>query len=226
MAKCTGLSVVRDENNEAIRDYVTRVPLMRPCKNGAIRGIDKCVIHCTALERQKSMQATFMHRHGREISNLMFSLDLDMNPMDGLLEAVRICGTMTRVFQVLTSELPEAPFVETTVSRTGDLVDTEHPGIYGHDHNKEQAPHIFLTQLQMWVDRYARACKMALDAGIDERLVRNAESTSTVFLSAFDRALKSMALSDDVKRNLAEVMAREVRAGIAGTTNQMEVLTR
>lgn len=223
--QCTGLSVIRDENNEAVRDYVTRDPMMKPCQGNAIRGTDKCIVHCTKLERQKSMQATFMKRHGQDVADLMFSLDIEMHPMDGLLEAVQICGTMTRMFQLLVSELAEKPYVE-TILQGEHLVDIERPGIWGHDHNGDQAAHVLLNLLQIWSDRYMRACKMALDAGIDERMVRNAESTSGVFLTAFERALRSMPLSDEVKRNLSEAMAREVRAGIAATSNpQLEVST-
>lgn len=224
--QCTGMSVVRDENNEAVRNYNTREPLLKPCQGNSIRGIDKCIIHCTKLERQKSMQATFMQRHGKDVADLMFSMDIEMSPLDGLLECVQISGTMTRMFQLLVSELEESPVVDTHVTRSGDLVDVERAGLWGHDHNKDQAPHVLLNLLQMWTDRYTRACKMALDAGIDERMVRNAESTSGLFLTAFERALRSMPLSDEVKRNLSEAMAREVRAGIATSNPQLEASTR
>lgn len=217
--QCTGMSVVRDENNEAIRDYITRQPLLKPCQNHSVRGLDKCIIHCTKLERQRARQATFMQRNGPMVAELMTSLDIEMHPMDGLLEAVQICGTMTRMFQLLVSELDEAPSTDTIVGDDGTPVEVERPGLWGRDHNYDQSPHVLLNLLQMWTDRYMRACKMALDAGIDERMVRNAESTSGVFLTAFERALRSIQLPDDVKRLLSEAMAREVRAGIASTSN-------
>jgi hypothetical protein len=217
--QCTGMSVVRDENHEAIRDYVTRDPLLKRCQGNSVRGLDKCIVHCTKLERQKSMQATFMQRHGKDVADLMFSLDIEMHPMDGLLEAVQICGTMTRMFQLLVSELEESPVIDIVLTPDGLGAQVERPGLYGHDHNNDQAPHVLLNLLQIWMDRYTRACKMALDAGIDERMVRNAESTSGLFLTAFERALRSMPLSDEVKRSLSEAMAREVRTGIAAASN-------
>lgn len=224
--QCTGMSVVRDENNEAIRDYITRQPLLKQCRNHSLRGQDKCVVHASSLIRQKAMQATFLARHEKDVADLMFAMDIDMHPMDGLLECVRIAGTMTRMFQVIVSELPEEPFID-LVMQNGTPTEVERPGLWGHDHNGDQAPHVAHTLLQLWTDRYTRACKMALDAGIDERMVRNAESTSGLFLSAFERALRTMPLSDEVKRSLSEAMAREVREGIAATTNlQLEVSTR
>src|ERR1035438_1059527 len=138
--QCTGMSVVRDENHEAVRDYVTRQPLLKACHGNAVRGLDKCIVHCTKLERQKSMQATFMARHGQEVSDLMFALDIEMHPMDGLLEAVQICGTMTRMFQLLVSELAEAPYTDTILSPAGEPYEVERPGLWGHDHNRDQSP--------------------------------------------------------------------------------------
>lgn len=224
--QCTGMSVIRDENNEAVRDYVTRQPMLKPCKQHAVRGMDKCIVHCTPLERQKASQATWMARHEKDVGELMFAMDIEMHPMDGLLECVRVSGTMVRMFQVLVSELPEEPYVDLGM-RGDNPTETYVPGLWGKDHNGDQAPHVLLNLLQIWTDRYTRACKMALDAGIDERMVRNAESTSGLFLSAFERALRSMPLSDEVKRTLSETMAREVREGIAAASNlQLEVSTR
>lgn len=217
--QCTGMSVVRDENHEAIRNYLPpHEPFLRRCQGHAVRGLDKCIIHCTSLERQKASQATWMARHEKDVADLMFALDIEMHPMDGLLECVRIAGTMTRMFQVLVSEQAEAPYVDLVMVGTSPM-EVERPGLWGKDHNGDQAPHVLLNLLQIWTDRYTRACKMALDAGIDERMVRNAESTSGVFLTAFEKALRSMPLSDEVKRNLSEAMAREVREAISVTSN-------
>jgi hypothetical protein len=225
--KCSGLSVVRDDNGEAIRNYIPpHEPLMKPCENTALRGAEKCLNHISNMERQMAQQSIFMQRHGKDVADLMFALDIEMNPMDGLMECVQVTGTMTRMFQLLVSELEEGPVTETHVTRNGDLVEMERPGLFGHDHNRDQAPHVLLNLLTMWTDRYMRACKMALDAGIDERMVRNAEHTSGVFISAFERALRSMPLSDEVKRNLSAAMAREVREGIsASSILQLEVST-
>jgi hypothetical protein len=226
--QCSGMSVIRDENGEAIRDYITRDPLLKPCEGHAVRGHDKCIVHCTKLERQKMSQATWMARHEKEVNELMWSLDIEMHPMDGLLEAVQMCGTMARMFQLLVSELPEEPYTDMIVGPGGTPVagDT-HVGLWGYDHNRDQSPHVLLNLMQVWTDRYMRACKMALDAGIDERIVRNAESTSGIFLTAFERALRSMPLSEDVRQSLSEAMAREVRQGIARTSNpQLEEAAR
>jgi hypothetical protein len=226
MAQCTGTSVVRDENREAIRDYVTGEPMRKQCKNHGVRGIEpaKCIIHCTPLERQKASEATFMKRHEKEISELLWSLDIEMNPMDGLIEAVRVSGGMMRVFQVLTSELNETPYEEVTLSVTGAPVAVEVAGLWGHDHKGDAQPHVLLNLLGVWTDRFSKACKMALDAGIDERLVRNAEATSATFLTAFERAMKSVNLSDVQRLSLAQAMGRELREAISAPLTELEVI--
>jgi hypothetical protein len=174
------------------------------------------------MERQKKMQQTFMKRHGNDVSELLEALDIpDLHPMDGLLEAVRLSGNMMRMFQVLVSELDEAPYIETRLI-DGVLTDFEVSGVWGHDHNKDQAPHVLMNLLQMWTDRFTRACKMALDAGIDERMVRNAEATSNTFLTAFDRALKSVNLTDTQRIAIGAAMAREVRQAVTPQLIQLE----
>jgi uncharacterized heparinase superfamily protein len=64
-------------------------------------------------------------------------------------------------------------------------------------------------------DRYARVCKLALDAGIDERLVRNAEATSERLFTAIRSALDKTAMPTDVARLFRENLATELRAVIA-----------
>jgi hypothetical protein len=93
-------------------------------------------------------------------------------------------------------------------------VNVEKPGLWGHDHNGDQAPHVLVNLLGFWTDRYMRACKMALDAGIDERMIRNAETTSNTFLTAFKRAIETVNLTEPQRMALDQAMAREVRLAV------------
>jgi len=224
MTLCTSPSVVRDENGEAKRDIVTGEVFLRQCQWHAMIGTNppRCVQHATPYERQKKMQETFMKRHGGDVAELLAALDIpDLHPMDGLLEAVRLSGSMMRMFQVLVGELPEKPTFETRLV-DGILTDVVVSGIWGYDHNADQAPHVLMNLLTMWTDRYTRSCKMALDAGIDERMVRNAETTSATFLAAFDRALKTVNLTEVQRIAVSQAMAREVREAITPQPIQLE----
>jgi hypothetical protein len=217
MPLCIGLAVARDANDEAIRDILTGLPLMRPCRGHALKGTDppKCITHCTPQERQIRKQKNYIKNHVGDISSLMTALDIEnQNPMDGLLEVVRLSGTMMRMFQVLVRELAEAPYIE-TILVSGELVDIEKPGIWGHDHNADQSEHVLMGLLNLWTDRFMRSCKMALDAGIDERIVRNAETTSNTLLVAFDRALKTVNLTEVQRIAINQAMAREIRDAVS-----------
>ncbi len=225
--RCTGDAVARDQvTGEKIRDLITGQPIMRECRAHALPGTNppRCLTHCTPLERQKRKQANYLKNHHVDVAALMSSLDIpDQHPMDGLLEAVRLSGTMMRMFQVLVGELNEGPYIETVLDPlTSEPVDMEKPGLWGHDHNMDQSQHILLELLNTWTDRFMRSCKMALDAGIDERLVRNAESTSNVFLTAFDRALKTVNLSEVQLQAVKQAMAREVREAVTRPVMQLE----
>jgi len=217
--------VVRDENGETKRDILTGEPLTRECRHHALIGTDppKCLQHASPMERQKRMQDTFMARHSKDVLQLLQALDIpDLNPMDGLLEAVRVSGGMMRMFQVLVSELPEGPRVENKLI-DGIMTEVVTSGVWGYDHNMDQAPHVLMNLLTMWTDRYTRACKMAIDAGLDERLVRNAEVTSNTLLGAFDRALKAVNLTEEAQMAIKQAMAQEIRKAVSPQSTPMEV---
>lgn len=225
MTQCVSSAAIRDENGEVKHDYVTGEVLTRDCRFPAMHGTNppRCVQHATPYDRQKRMQATFMKRHGDSVIELLQALDIpNLHPMDGLLEAVRLSGNMMRVFQVLVSELPERPIIETKII-DGVVTEVTTMGIWGYDHNMDQSPHVLMNLLTMWTDRYTRACKMALDAGIDERMVRNAETTSATFLTAFERAINSIeGLTETMRIAIGQAMAREVRQAVQPQLIQLE----
>lgn len=66
-----------------------------------------------------------------------------------------------------------------------------------------------------WVDRLARLCKTALDAGIAERQVRLAEAQGALVASAVQRILDALGLSEEQRALVPVVVPRELRA-VAG----------
>jgi hypothetical protein len=64
-----------------------------------------------------------------------------------------------------------------------------------------------------WVDRAARLAKMALDAGIDERLVKLAESQSNIVISVLQVVLQdpTLALPPAIQTKFRELAAAEFR---------------
>lgn len=211
---CSERSVVRVHNPltgdwDVQRDAAGNV-VSKPCQKHAMVGFDVCWIHAGGKERTKR----YVTKHSPQIGNLLGEMDLpDMNPMDGLLEAVRYSGAMMRSMGVLVAELTEKPEIQR--DDFGEPVFHE-PGIWGLDSKGEQAPHVLMKLYDIWMERYARSCKMALDAGIDERIVRNAEMTSSSMLLAFQSALKQVALTQEQRDALSKAMADQVRTIISG----------
>ena len=75
-----------------------------------------------------------------------------------------------------------------------------------------------------WVDRAARLAKMALDAGIDERLVKLAESQSNIVINVLQVVLNdpSLALPAAVQAKFRELAAQEFRRLAASTQPEFE----
>jgi hypothetical protein len=68
-----------------------------------------------------------------------------------------------------------------------------------------------VLQYERWASLYMRACKTALDADIDERLVRNATATSNSFFRALSTALDAAQLGPEQRVAFTEAMAKELR---------------
>jgi hypothetical protein len=186
-------------------------PIMKPCGNASMTGFDKCFIHI----RHGDQTQSYVRRHSPQIGQLLSEMDLpDMSGADGLLEAVRYSGAMMRSMAVLVGELTEKPELVPDGDGGQSMIE---PGIWGMDRFGEQAPHVLMKLYDIWMERYTRSCKMAVDAGLDERMVRNAEATSSTMLQAFEAALRLVpTLTQDQRDALANAMANQVRALIMG----------
>lgn len=62
-----------------------------------------------------------------------------------------------------------------------------------------------------WIDRAARVAKMALDAGIEERLVRLAEGQATVVVQTIRNVLSQLSLTPEQMSKAVQLAASEFR---------------
>lgn len=69
----------------------------------------------------------------------------------------------------------------------------------------------YMRLLGEWTDRTARAAKMALDAGLDERLVALAEKQGDMMVAAVRAAVFRVGLADALSAPLLEALAEELR---------------
>ena len=190
-----------------------------PCKKSPIAGHDVCRTHGGALTKTRiaaSERLALMSAQG-EIADLMRECDIpDQHPIDGLLEVVRVSGSMMRLLTIKVGELREEPVVREVLVETKDGgLDTKRvtdgDAFWGLDSKEEMVPSVYVQLLRIWTERYERACKTALEAGIEERRIQLAEDTSDVFFKALANAVAIAGLSPELRAALNTALASELR---------------
>ena len=189
----------------------------KPCGRRPKPGAAVCVKHggnAQHIKDKAALRVAWDNTEG-QVAALLSECDLpEQHPIDGLLEVVRHSGAMMRMLGTLVAQLDLNPGeVRIAYNEHGDArrYTSSEDGIFGYSHQGDQATHILVTMYGMWADRYARACKLALDANIDERLVRNAEATSNAVYLAITRALEKANLTPIQAAEFSKTLADEMR---------------
>lgn len=148
-----------------------------------------------------------------KVAALLRECDLpEQHPIDGLLEVVRHSGAMMRMTGFLVAQLDDTPDITYyTDSENVRHYLSKNEALYGPNHMGDSVQHPLVIMYGQWADRYAKACKLALDANIDERLVRNAEATSGLMFEAFRKAVDAAQLTPAQGKALAQTLAVELR---------------
>lgn len=177
-----------------------------------------------ARSKKPSVRRSFVEG---QIGRLLKECDIPtQHPLDGLLEVVRQSGAMFRMLGGLVGQLNIIPGVELAgMSSEGNPTYTN-TGFTGYNHLAEEVPSALVSLYGIWADRYARACKLALDANIDERLVRNAEQTSNVLFEAIGKALKAVDLTPVQLDALRASFAAELRKVVDPSALPISVASR
>lgn len=185
----------------------------KPCSSWPVSGTVVCRLHGGSIPavKKKAEQRRVLSLTQGKIAKLLEECDIpDRHPLDGLLDVVRMSGAWVRVLQGLVGELDVHP-EDGTIYASEDGQFTKQVGLYGPDHLGDATPHVLFSLLGQWQDRHAKACKLALDANIDERLVRNAEATSERLFTAIGRAIDAAHLTPDQSRTMRLQLATELR---------------
>jgi hypothetical protein len=187
---------------------------MRPLRGGVV-----CKMHGGKTPATRAKAEARVQRHFIEgkVGFLLKQQGIDMpntHPLDGLLEVVRRSGSMMRLLEGLVSELQldvDAGPEIWGMDDAGNTIFKMPRNIYGRNHVGDGAPHVLVEMYHQWMMTYARACKLALDANIDERMVRNATVTSDLYFEAFRKAIVSTGLSPDQAKLFSASLADELR---------------
>lgn len=190
-----------------------------PCARPPIRGGKVCrhhgnngFHHHNAVERVALMEAQ------GEMADLMLECDVENpNPVLGLLEVVRLSGAMMRMMALKVGELSEDPrIIEVLVEGPGGQLSTKRitteDAFWGLDSKGEMAAHLYVNLLRVWTERYERACKTCIDAGIAERQVQLAESQGELIATAVRGILQSLNLSPEQWELAPRVVSAQLRA--------------
>jgi hypothetical protein len=191
---------------------------LEPCKKPPKGLIGFCRSHGATLPglvRASDRKLALLGAQG-EIAELMRECDIpDQHPIDGLLEVVRVSGSMMRILTIKVGELAEDTEIREVFEWVGKDVKmrqvADNDAFWGLDKDGQMVPHIYVQLLKIWTERYEKACATALSAGIEERRIRLAEDTADTFFSALSKAIAAAGLDPDMRAALNQAMARELR---------------
>ncbi len=162
------------------------------CRNAARLGTTVCRMHGGSAPQVQAAARRRIQRQVVEgsVAALMDELGVDAlddrNLIDDLVDAVRRCRRMVTALGHLVGGLSADPGWEaySTTEQLGRLVGTNHLG--------DGAPHVLATLYAEWTERLARASKLALDAGVEERRLRLEEDQVDQLEAAVTAALSDI----------------------------------
>lgn len=194
----------------------------RPCRQAPRIGQQVCNAHGGRSPQAiaATEQRAELDRIAGQVAELLDHYDQpDEHPLEGLLAVVRRTGAMVRVLEHLVRGLDLHPIVSVEVvgdgynagGDTGERWRTENNALYGADSKGDGKPHVLVEMYRVWTADHAKACKLALDAGVDERRLRLEEAEVDQLFLALTRALQTAGLSVAQQEALNDALAHELR---------------
>ena len=134
-----------------------------------------------------------------------FARALDVTPWEGLLSAVRIAAGRVAFCEhkigTATEDRQLEPPDNKGVSEAGRTQDFQGTNLY-----------FWVKQAELWHDKLAKVSRLAIDAGVAERLVRQLELEAQLMLRATHRTLDELGFSDAEKSRAVAIMSRNLIA--------------
>jgi hypothetical protein len=134
-----------------------------------------------------------------------------MAPADALLWCVAITAGEVRYLSRKVAELSE----DEVLGRPSTVVHERGEGEKGYKNMRtvthgEVRPHLWVVERQRAVDRLAKFSKMAIEAGVAERLVALAEFQATALADLFGRVFEGLKLTPAQQKRAEPLLAREL----------------
>jgi hypothetical protein len=149
-------------------------------------------------------------RIGRELARIGI---LDEDPIEGLLVEVGRSAAAVEFIEGEISQLDQLWVQRRDVKVTEQPV--EEGGLSRSPREvtiKDAVPHVLVRMWGEERERHARFCKMALDAGIDERRVRIQEEQGVMMARVIAAVLDDLGLSRDQRQAANKAVGRHLRA--------------
>lgn len=149
------------------------------CKRPAKPGANVCHMHGGASPQvlraaERRIQQAKAGTAAGELAELLEAYDTPSTLMDDMVEGVRLLGLKAKALHFLAGELELEPKVRVDVEygeRGAEFTTwaNENAALWGADHSGDAKPHVLVEMARVWTVDWLKACKLALDAGIDQR---------------------------------------------------------
>lgn len=199
---------------------------LRPCKGWPVEGAEVCRFHGGAAPQvQAAARARVVQAHMDQV--LKYAIGdverrhLDKSADEQLLEEVGRSAQAVEWLAMRVAEL-HVPDPSQSGDVLEDLISVDDEGnpvtrpnrfsLYGPTHTGDLGVHPLLTLLNQERDRHARMAKLAIDAGISERLVRLAESQAHQIVAVIVAVIDTLPLDAGQREDARRVAADKLRA--------------
>lgn len=186
-----------------------------PCQREAGWGTEhRSVGPCKSHDRGWAVMRadTRVDRYARPLLAQLTGYDIDVNPMDALLMCVRIAAAEVAYFSVRIGQLDEsdlsarASMKRSTITERGGSVTKSIVRIEG-----DEELHLWVKARRQSALDLAHFSKMAIDAGVDERMVRVQESVGESLAAAVRGILDELGLSREQLDRAPDIVRRNLR---------------
>lgn len=170
-------------------------------------GIGCCKMHggCTPSGQIAAARV----RQARELAALLATHKpalADSDPYAGLLEVVQSTWAARRTFEQLVGELLDRGQITDDGEASPDALEQ----LLAPDHTGDLRIHPYVRELREWTTEHARACKLAIDAGIAERQIQLAEDQADLLATVLRGVLVELGVWD--QPGTPDVVKRHLRA--------------
>lgn len=155
---------------------------------------------------------TKVERYARPLLAKLTGYDVDVNPLDALLMCVRISAAEVAYFSERIGQLQEADLVlrptvtRTTVKQKGEDVEKHVVRV-----EQEEELNLWIKARKASLRDLAHFSKMALDAGVDERMVRVQESVGEALAGAVRSILDELRLTPEQREDAPGIVRKHLR---------------